>query len=102
MNAILVSTALLTIAVSASAFAQQPATRLGEHPAVIVKRAAEKQTYDYASKFYPHPAWLYLRGSSESMIAKDDIEPAQKHAERTEGSASSATTAANLSATQRP
>ena len=36
------------------------ADKLGEHPAVIVKRLHAAQTYDYASKFYPHPAWLYL------------------------------------------
>lgn len=34
--------------------------RLGEHPAVIVKRLESRAGYDYASKFYPHPAWLYL------------------------------------------
>lgn len=33
---------------------------LGEHPAVIVQRLYAKQGYDYASKFYPHPAWLWL------------------------------------------
>lgn len=32
----------------------------GDHPAIIVKRNAERAGYDYASKFYPHPAWLYL------------------------------------------
>jgi hypothetical protein len=33
---------------------------LGEHPAVIVQRLYAKRGYDYASKFYPHPAWLWL------------------------------------------
>ncbi|MBX3607715.1 MAG: hypothetical protein KF788_20750 [Piscinibacter sp.] len=33
----------------------------GEHPAVLVQRLAREAGYDYASKFYPHPAWLYLR-----------------------------------------
>jgi hypothetical protein len=33
---------------------------LGEHPAVIVQRRYAKRGYDYASKFYPHPAWLWL------------------------------------------
>jgi hypothetical protein len=50
----------LAIAWLASAWAQQPEHRLGEHPAVLVKRLADRQGYDYASKFYPHPAWLYL------------------------------------------
>ena len=33
---------------------------LGEHPAIAARRVLEQQGYDYASKFYPHPAWLYL------------------------------------------
>jgi hypothetical protein len=37
---------------------------LGEHPAVIVQRLYTKQGYDYASKFYPHPAWLYLHAEA--------------------------------------
>lgn len=36
------------------------AERLGEHPAVSQKRAQAAAGYDYASRFYPHPAWLYL------------------------------------------
>lgn len=34
--------------------------RKGDHPAVVVKRLQAQQGYDYAGKFYPHPAWLYL------------------------------------------
>jgi hypothetical protein len=34
---------------------------LGDHPAVIVQRLHAQQGIDYASTFYPHPAWLYLR-----------------------------------------
>src|SRR5436190_7572136 len=44
----------------ASAFAADTEHALGEHPAVIVKRMYDKQGYDYASKFYPHPARFYL------------------------------------------
>lgn len=55
---------LFAVVFSAAASAQQAEHRLGEHPAVIVKRLAEKQSYDYAANFYPHPAWLYL--SSEA------------------------------------
>lgn len=29
------------------------------HPA-LAKSSAEPAGYDYASKFYPHPGWLYL------------------------------------------
>ncbi|HUL65313.1 MAG TPA: hypothetical protein VLW55_11920 [Burkholderiaceae bacterium] len=34
--------------------------KLGDHPAVVVKRLEKTAGYDYASKFYPHPAWLHL------------------------------------------
>ena len=54
------TTAVLAFAFSVPALAQQTDHRLGEHPAVIVKRLQAQQGYDYASKFYPHPAWLYL------------------------------------------
>jgi len=50
----------LVSAVSTGAIAQEAEHRLGEHPAVIVKRGSANEGYDYASKFYPHPAWLYL------------------------------------------
>jgi hypothetical protein len=32
----------------------------GDHPAIVARRVIAAQGYDYASKFYPHPAWLYL------------------------------------------
>jgi hypothetical protein len=31
---------------------------------VIVQRLHAQQGYDYASKFYPHPAWLYLQAEA--------------------------------------
>jgi hypothetical protein len=34
--------------------------KLGDHPAVVVQRLYKSAGYDYASKFYPHPAWLHL------------------------------------------
>ena len=34
--------------------------RLGDHPAVVVQRLHKAAGYDYASKFYPHPAGLRL------------------------------------------
>jgi hypothetical protein len=34
--------------------------RLGDHPAIVVQRLYKAAGYDYASKFYPHPAWLRL------------------------------------------
>ena len=54
---------LLAVALCAPASAQQT-DRLGDHPAMIVKRLQAQQGYDYASKFYPHPAWLYLQAEA--------------------------------------
>jgi hypothetical protein len=88
MNAIHISAALATIVLVTPTFAQQPASteRLGEHPAVIVKRNFEKQGYDYASKFYPHPAWLYLQSrpspdDATAVAARRDREPASTTAD---------------------
>ena len=55
---------LLAVALSAPAWAQQTDRRPGDHPAVIVQRLHAQQGYDYASKFYPHPAWLYLQAEA--------------------------------------
>lgn len=54
-------TALLSISLIALAPAAALADKLGDHPAVVVQRLHATQGYDYASKFYPHPAWLYLQ-----------------------------------------
>jgi hypothetical protein len=58
---------MLLMAIAApTAFAQAPALgtptarHLGDHPAVVVQRLQRTVGYDYTSKFYPHPAWLYL------------------------------------------
>jgi hypothetical protein len=60
MNMTRVGATVLVLSVSTSALTQPGDHRLGEHPAVIVKRMYEREGYDYASKFYPHPAWLHL------------------------------------------
>ena len=61
MNMIDSSIAAAALAIAAPAFAQQAEEhRLGAHPAIVVQRLAAQQGYDYESKFYPHPAWLYL------------------------------------------
>jgi hypothetical protein len=52
--------ALLACTISAPALADPPDRRLGDHPAIVVQRLYAQQGYDYVSKFYPHPAWLYL------------------------------------------
>ena len=60
MNALRLIPVLLAIAFAGPVLAQQTEHKLGQHPAVIVKQRAEKQSYDYTAQFYPHPAWLYL------------------------------------------
>src|SRR5512134_1746434 len=54
------ATLLAALCLSLSPVGAAYAEKLGDHPAVIVQRLHAKQGYDYASKFYPHPAWLYL------------------------------------------
>lgn len=54
-----ITAAAATSAAAADAPAA-PAPKLGEHPAIIARRVIAAQGYDYAAKFYPHPAWLYL------------------------------------------
>lgn len=54
------ATTLIFLSLTIVATTQVLADPLGEHPAVIVQRLHAKQGYDYASKFYPHPAWLWL------------------------------------------
>ena len=105
MNAILSSAAIFAIALSTSAVAQESATHpMGEHPAVIAKRLAEKQGYDYASKFYPHPAWMHLYGDSNgpALAEARDIEKAKAlHAEfERAASAAAATAGAGLIGTR--
>ena len=53
-------TVLITAALMALAPGVARADKLGDHPAIVVQRLYATQGYDYASKFYPHPAWLYL------------------------------------------
>jgi hypothetical protein len=60
MRAFLITIAL--IAVVPTGFAQSTGSdaRTGEHPSIAARRVIAQQGYDYASKFYPHPAWLHL------------------------------------------
>ncbi len=46
------------------------AQKLGNHPAIVVQRMQAGAGYDYQSKFYPHPAWLYL--SAEAPRTNSD------------------------------
>jgi hypothetical protein len=81
MKAISLITAVLAFGLSSEVFAQQaPERRLGEHPAVAVKRAEARQGYDYASKFYPHPAWLYLASEApRPMMDHPAVIVARRH-----------------------
>ena len=58
----------LALALATPSFAQRGPQR-GEHPAVIVKRMEAQAPYDYASKFYPHPAWLYLLPAAPQAVS---------------------------------
>ena len=62
--------------------------KLGDHPAVVVQRLQRQAGYDYASKFYPHPAGLRLHAaqpqdtSGESAAANTPEDKAAQIARR--------------------
>jgi len=56
--------------------------RLGQHPAVIIKERWKTQGYDYASKFYPHPAWLFLLPEAPGSTMESPSELAARQQER--------------------
>lgn len=71
------ATGLLWAALSTAIAAEpEPEHTLGDHPAVIVKRMEGQRGYDYAAKFYPHPAWLYLAPSE--LDAQTDVAAARQ------------------------
>lgn len=60
---LIIGTGLTVVALigTAPSMAQQiEQRRNGDHPAIVVQRLQQSAGYDYAAKFYPHPAWLYL------------------------------------------
>jgi hypothetical protein len=60
--AVSMSTVLLALTCAPSARGDDdPPRHLGDHPAIVVQRLHKAAGYDYASKFYPHPAWMHLR-----------------------------------------
>lgn len=77
MKKIVATIAPAIFTLSAHALAADNEHALGEHPAVIVKRSYDKQGYDYASKFYPHPAgfYLYSRAPKESINQGPTVVP---------------------------
>ena len=57
--------------VAASAMAdEEQSPRLGDHPAIVVQRLHKTAGYDYASKFYAHPAGLYLHAEAPRDAAQ--------------------------------
>ena len=66
MKALRTLGAMSTMATVGAALLLAPSARadddssheLGDHPAVVVQRLYKAAGYDYASKFYPHPAGL--------------------------------------------
>jgi hypothetical protein len=74
---------------------------MNEHPAVIIKREAAKQPYDYASKFYPHPAWLYLQSAPSPEAGSDVATPSDRDSSTAAGS-STATIADGTSVVKPP
>ena len=61
--------AVLACAPSARAD-DDPPHRLGDHPAIVVQRLQKTAGYDYASKFYPHPAWMRLYAEQPRDVAE--------------------------------
>ena len=60
-GAVSVATLVATLLLAPAARADDETPhRLGDHPAIVVQRLYKAAGYDYASKFYPHPAWLRL------------------------------------------
>ena len=43
--------------------------RVGEHLALAARRVIAAQGYDYSTKFYPHPAWMYLSAEAPHPMA---------------------------------
>jgi hypothetical protein len=68
-GAVAAASACAALTLTGPALARPPAARLGDHPAVVVKRLQVHKGYDWAAQFYPHPAWLYL--SAEAPRTSD-------------------------------
>lgn len=73
--------ALLVLAFPTPPYAQEAGHRLGEHPAVLVKRQQATKGYDYQAQFYPHPAWLYLETDRHEMGDHPAVLVARRNAE---------------------
>jgi hypothetical protein len=77
-----VSFALLAVvAFPIASPAQEADHRLGQHPAVLVKRQQATQGYDYQAQFYPHPAWMYLDTDHHELGDHPAVLVARRNAE---------------------
>lgn len=56
--------------------------RAGEHPALAARRIIAAQGCDYAAKFYPHPAWMYLSAEEPHRMADHPAVVAHRRAEQ--------------------
>ena len=74
MRAILLATGLIASATLAAADPADPAQATmrerNPHPALATHRTDVPEGYDYASKFYPHPAWLYLSAEAPHTMSQ--------------------------------
>lgn len=87
MKTTLIAAALISIPLStlAGCTAAQTRERLADHPAIAVQRLHAAQGYDYAAKFYPHPAWLYLAAEApRTMSDHPAVVVARRERERLE------------------
>jgi hypothetical protein len=72
MRALLLIISLIAAAPSGAAdptTVDASSARPGDHPAIVARRVIAAQGYDYASKFYPHPAWLYLSAEAPGPMS---------------------------------
>jgi hypothetical protein len=83
MRATLSTISLIAAAIATpAAFADPSAAKPGEHPAIAARRVIAAQGYDYASKFYPHPAWLYLSAQAPHPMSDHPAVIVFRRAER--------------------
>jgi len=61
---------VLCVDEGAVALAQEELQKLGEHPAVLVKRAWSKQTDDYTAQTHPHPAHLHVESEARQPMVE--------------------------------
>ena len=99
LGAVSFATIATTLLLIPAARADDDPHRLGDHPAVVVQRLYKAAGYDYASKFYPHPAGLYLY--AEAPPADEAAVAAAKAKQKETAAGSEAAPQATLTAEVR-